>query len=89
MTHTKIQSAASFALQAMNCPLTPARIEIVAKRLDVVGGDLRVVGLDGNVRTRNDVPLTIPELVEEILLEGGDDARTLRWLPIGRAPAAL
>ena len=84
MTYTRIQSEANATLEALNCPSTPARIEIVAKQLAEIDGDVRVADADGDVRMLGNDPMTIVELVREILQDrDGADARTLRWKPFG------
>jgi len=84
MTHTKIQAEADATLQALSCPPTPKRIEIVANHLAEIEGDVRVADADGNARKLGNNYMTITELVREILQDrDGEDARTLRWKPFG------
>ena len=90
MSHTKEQAATEHALGAANCPkITAERIAIVAKHLDVVDGEIRVVDSDGEGRLgAGDRPMTIRALIEEILGDRyGDDARKLRWRPYGHPVA--
>ena len=97
MTHTKIQAAANQALQVMNAPPTEARIAVVAKYLaefPVAAVEaysvVHVVDSDGKVRLgEGDRPLTIRDLVEEILQSrDSEEARTLRWKEYGKSIVA-
>ena len=84
MTHTRIQAAANATLGVLNCPSTPARIAVVAKHLAEIDGEVRVADADGAVRMLGNDPMTIVELVREILQDrDGADARTLRWKSFG------
>ena len=87
MTHTKTESKASAALEAMGARPTPARIGVVEKHLAEVDGVVQVVDADGNVRLgAGDRPWTIRVLVEWILQDrDGEDARILRWKPFGKS----
>ncbi len=88
MQDAMTSEAALRALGMLNCPndsYLPGRIAIVAKRLAVIDGEVRVVDADGNARTgAGGLHMTTIELIRELGGDTSSEFDALRWKRFGQ-----
>lgn len=83
-TEQRIQVSAEGALNSLNAPATDQRVAIIVPHLALIDDEVRVVDGSGNVRMMTRNPMSIEDLIREILVHQTPESRLLRWKPYGR-----
>ena len=86
---SRIRTIVAIELEHLGCDaggFTDARLGAIVPYLAEVEGEIRVIDAAGNVRTVGDNPMSVRQLILELI---GDPQRGVfvRWAPFGVMPA--